>query len=498
MVRPARLSLALGLVLTASPLPGRVPPPVEPDPPSRRASELFPEQLRAECEEAVGRLLPATLPDPTFGQLPRDPNGGIITGRVPHPEWRVRTAVGGCPDGWHSFDSDAGFRVEATNGIHWLHVWFLPPDWVAIRKSYDPDWGHERRSGQFTVIPRASATGLVQLMDNLPNLTTASLVNGGSVPVELGFGAKAAAVDRTALRLVNHHCRTTTELGWAANSLILLGLPARSVLFKAIAEVKPGEMHHGLGFDGIYAVLGQMGDPLAIGVLCERMREVPSKSIVYALAPHRDPAIAPALHAALKIASHENLQVIAVDLGRRRYRPAASDIANALAGLDGREYAAPKFAHALASLDYRPAIPLIERAAARCPEGSRMRMAFTRLAGDWGLPGSDARTHIEAPARVKLGGPAPVTITLELTGDEPVSTLVLRGLHYGLTLGGAPVAERPRFGMGGLHTYLVAGDLYAETFDVGPFLKTPGIHTVRYGDGKSRGSSNAVEIEVVP
>ena len=503
MVRPTRIGLALALVLAASPLPGRVPPPVEPDPPSRRASELFPEQLRAECEEAVGRLLPGPLPElpPAPPPAPGSPPWFMPPG-PPRGPWVVRTRVGGCPDDWHSFDSGAGFCVEAACGEHFLRVWFLPRDWVAIRK---PDnracrtcyWAGIFKSEHFTVVTHASADALHEAAHKMPGACTASLCNGGRETAEATFAQRKPAADRAASRLVARHCRTGLELGEAANSLIELGVPARSVMLKALAEVKPGEMRHGLGFDGIYSVLGREGDLVAIDALCERLRQVPSKYIVYALAPHRDRAIGPALHAALKIASHEDLEVIAADLGRRRYRPAAPDIAAAFAALDGREYAAPKFAHALASLDYRPAIPLIERAAARCPEGSPMRMAFTRLTGDWGAPGLYSRDHVEAPARVKLGEPAPVTITLELTGDEPVSTLTLRGLHYGLTLDGAPVAERPRFGMGGLHTYLVAGDLYAETFDLGPFLK-PGIHTVRLGDGKSRGSSNAVEIEVVP
>src|SRR5438445_54573 len=49
--------------------------------------------------------------------------------------WAVtRTQTGTTPPDWHTDASKAGFLVEGGNGKHSFSVWFLPPDWIGIRR----------------------------------------------------------------------------------------------------------------------------------------------------------------------------------------------------------------------------------------------------------------------------------------------------------------------------------------------------------------------------
>jgi len=81
----------------------------EPVPKSRPAEMFFPDGVQAELKAAVEAILPAGLSI-------------------------KQTRLGCSPSDWHSFDDQAGFCVEAAGGNHWLRVWFLPVDWIGIRK----------------------------------------------------------------------------------------------------------------------------------------------------------------------------------------------------------------------------------------------------------------------------------------------------------------------------------------------------------------------------
>ncbi len=458
--------------------------PPEPAPQSRLALALFPAATQAELKDAVAAVLPA--------------------------DWTVQLRLGGCPSDWHSFDDRAGLCVEATAGKEWLHVWFLPVDWIGIRKLSHWHcrtcyWEGVLKNDRFTIITHASDDTWHHRCDRLLNAWTPSLCNGGSGRAKQLFGYHSKTVDRTAMMLVERFCRGGRDLGEAANSLIVLGVPAKSVMLKALREVKPGEMVSGLGFDGIYGVLGDMGDPESVGVLCDRLRQTSSKYVVYALAGHSHPKLGPALRAAIRQATDvEDIAAIAREIGHQNYRPAAPDVAAAFTRVTNDHYLGD-VAHALAALEYRPALPLIEAAVARLPAdadgGFRdggLRTALRRFTGDWGVPAANARVHIVGPKVVRVGDKAPLTILVEVRGAESMWRWDF--VEYSLYMNGKPLIERPEIlaYWGGTTHQIRPGGLMTLSYDLGPHLRSPGVFKVRYGDGKSAPSSNEIIIEVTP
>src|SRR5262249_47727352 len=157
------------------------------------------------------------------------------------------------------------------------------------------------------------------------------------------------------------HCRTKKELGEAANSLIVLGVPSRTVMLKAIHELRAEDITHGLKMDGIYDVLGDMGDAESIEALCDRLRQVPSKYIVYALAGKSHPKLGSSLHEALRRATdNEAIAAIALEIGYQKYQPAAPELMATWNRITNPYYLGD-VANALAALRYREAIPRMEK-----------------------------------------------------------------------------------------------------------------------------------------
>ncbi len=345
---------------------------------SRQASVLFPERVTAELISAVGAIVPQG--------------------------WSVQWTHLGCsPTDWRSFDDRAGFLVEAGDGTDWLRVWFLPADWIGIRMVENQSWCScywERvlKNDHYTMISHASREEYHHRCDRLLDAWTPSLCNGGRAEAERLFGHHSQATDRVAAELVKRHCHTAVELGEAANSLIVLGVPARSVLLRAIREIRPEEMRYGLGLDGIYRVLGDMGDAESVGVLCDCLRERPTRYIVGALAGAKHPQLGPALHEALcKARDGEDIAAIAHELGCQRYHPAGADLLVVFKRMANLVYGDGAVANALAALRFREAIPAIEKACAKLPpdewgngNAGGVRLALARFTGDWGIP---ARGH---------------------------------------------------------------------------------------------------------
>jgi len=94
---------------------------------------------------------------------------------------------------------------------------------------------------------------------------------------------------------------------------------------------------HGLAMDGIYSVLGDMGDPESIEALCDQLRRIPTKYIAYALAGRAHPKLGPALHEALRGATNdEDIAAIALEIGYQNYQPAGPDLITALNRITNR------------------------------------------------------------------------------------------------------------------------------------------------------------------
>ncbi len=454
--------------------------------PSRRASDYFPPSVRADLAAAVRAVVPEG--------------------------WSVRDPVVGCtPGDWHSFDDEAGVLVEAYGGDDWLRVYFLPADWIAIRALKNEScqtcyWQGVLKNERCTIVTHASRDEYHHRCERLLHASIPSLTGGGWRLAERVFGSRAARADRTAAELVRRYCRSGPELVEAARSLFLLGVPSRTVMLRAAREADPRELAHQFAMDCIYFALGDIGDPECIGLLIDRLRRTPDTDIVYALARKRDPRVGPALQAALREARDgEAVATIAREIGYQRYRPAAADLL-AVFRRDTGSYAADSIAHALAALRYREAVPAIERACAGhppdgpgCARDGSLRLALVRLTGDWGVPSPDERVHIEGPARARVGNPVVLRIFVEVIGDEPIWSWFPSQVERGLQIDGKtlPVSDKMLYA-GGLRAEYRPGSVMAHTYDLGPYLRRPGTYQVRYGDGKTVLSSNAVTVEMLP
>ena len=91
-------------------------------------------------------------------------------------------------------------------------------------------------------------------------ITTPSLVNSGyPLGMEI-FGSKLQVANQTAEGLVKEHCTTKAQLAEAAHSLIVLGVPAKSVIKRAATEMP----------DGFFSsALGLLGGSDSIDTLCQ-------------------------------------------------------------------------------------------------------------------------------------------------------------------------------------------------------------------------------------
>jgi len=337
------------------------------------------------------------------------------------------------------------------------------------------------------------------------NASTPSLCNGGHWAAERLFGYHSEKTDRIAAELVTRHCRSGQELGEAANSLIVLGVPSRTVMLKALRELRRGDITHGLGMDGIYHVLGDMADPECVEVLCDQLRSIPSKYIVYALRGKSHAKLGPALHEALRQATDiEDIAAIARHIGYQNYQPAGPDLMTALNRLTNT-YFAGDVANALAALRYRQAIPLIEKAVAQLPPNANesfrdggLRAALLRLTADWGIPDENVRMLIVGPKQAHAGKSIDLAIYVENIGKEAIWTW--HQVELGLQVNGKPLIERKDriFIGGGLSGQYGPRSVMTLSYDLGPHLAKPGRYQVQYGDGKKAVSSNAIMIEVIP
>jgi hypothetical protein len=221
------------------------------------------------------------------------------------PRWAVtRTQIGSAPTDWFSDDPRAGFLVECSDGDDSARIWFLPRDWIGIRKVPNQAaltcyWEGVLAGDKYKTITHAP-DGVQQALSHLGgnSMGTPSLINGGYYQAECIFRGKFQSADASALRLIRKNCTTPPAFEEAALSLVVLGVPAESVFRRAAREVK------GSNKDLFCSALGEMGGDEAIGVLCEVLSDSTVDAYqrgyaAMALQRHEDERIGPALHKAL-------------------------------------------------------------------------------------------------------------------------------------------------------------------------------------------------------
>ncbi len=417
--------------------------------------------------------------------------------------WSVtKTRTGSTPSDWHTFDPNAGFLVEGGNGKHSCRIWFLPKDWIGIRKVKNSATGSVYAcdgvltGDDYKIITHTTLTGdaeynfycrMNQGLFPPGCLGCPSLVNGGYLTALQIYAGRLEEADRIASRLLRKYCPTREERVVAVRSLTILGVPAKSVFLRAARE-------NGGSFT---SELGLFGGEEAIGILCEVVADpgIGDGERGYAasaLEGHVDPRIGPALHTALKQVTHPNAVSRTVRaLIHVQYQPAAPDL---LAALEREpvEYNHGDLAESLATLDYKKAVPVLRRIVEKVrrePDryaliGEQLEASLLRLTVERPKPPGDSRHLILPPPPAVVGQQIVLKILLENTGSRPFLVCVVTDPKDGLLMNGRPLRERkpePGF-ICGMAWDMPPGRVYLTTCDISDAISRPGAYTFRYAD----------------
>lgn len=443
-------------------------------------------KVQARLRDEVGRILPA---------------GWTIT----------NTRVGVAPPDWHTQDPKAGFLVEGGNSVDSFEIYFLPLDWIGIRKvpnraPFTCYWEGILAGEKYKTITAGNDVlqhKVQQLFDR--SMHTPSLVNSGYDRAIEIFKGKLKTAEQTARALIEKHCNNAEEFREAAHSLIVLGVPAKAVYLRAAREVQ------GADKDLFCSALGLMGGDDAIGLLCEIAADstVPDqrrKYAVMALCRHTDKRIVPALHAALKdLRDEDALNAVVRAPALLRHKAAIPDFLAAFKRSRNVHYKS-EITQALAALRSEESIPEIRRFVEELRLMSkkakksdwlireateRAELAILRLTGDWGAPGKEMRLRLMPPAQSVLGQKMHMTIYVENIGTKPFRSWFW--IDSGLTIDGKD-ASTPVDIIIGRVWEVHPGQVHHFTHDLAKNITTAGRHTVQYAVGDAR--SNVISVTV--
>lgn len=160
------------------------------------------------------------------------------------PTWQIKSTGSGLPDGWICSGKSPCFRITISDGKSDNTIWYVPADWIAIRKANDniAGGGWDRIKGNSMMKVMCQQASYKFISENfsrmLPNGWTTSLINSGFDLSKQIFAGKEEDCDQKAMQLINENCKSAEELSAAAISLIELGVPAKQVFLKAAPLAK--------------------------------------------------------------------------------------------------------------------------------------------------------------------------------------------------------------------------------------------------------------------
>ncbi|APR82792.1 Hypothetical protein A7982_08141 [Minicystis rosea] len=423
------------------------------------------------------------------------------------PGWAITHAARGVvPDEWIS-ESAAGFHVEGRSGADVFRIWFLPRDWIGIRKP-DPSrrrpnyWDGILANHEVTTITVSTERTIPEAIRAM-GLSTPSIVNGGWPEDERIFQGRFDVAEAAALRLVSAHCPDRASKDEAAYSLIVLGIPAGSVFRRAALEGSGDAQSFAISALSYFP--GQSSVSTITALLSDKA--TPDGARGYAaqaaenLASH---ALGPPLLTALGLAeSGDTRTKIIRAITRLRHAPAAPAVLAALEATDN-PHSKVDYATSLAAMRYAPAAGAIRKLAEKAlavgkynltkenEEDLRRRaqLALKVLTGDWGAPSGGVRFSLEGPKSAELGAPMEVMLYVENVSDEVQD--FFRSISGRIFINDVPHDRRmlPTNGMTSLHPNAV----WKSAENVGVFIKAPGTYRVRYENGAA--SSNTITVVV--
>jgi hypothetical protein len=424
------------------------------------------------------------------------------------PGWGITaTSLNKTPDDWYTFDN-RGFEVDGKNNEHVFHIWFLPKDWLGIRQIRATRlrlvyWEGVLIGRDFKAITNTDEIPVQEAIQQL-DMSTPSLVNSGWYDAQALFGDRMNEIDSRAQSLVNHFCSDLPCKDEAAYSLIVLGVPARSVALDCAEHATA----YAQGF--CVSSLGYFGGQDSVQVLSRVISNplTPPQVQKYAamsLNSIADASSGPALLKALNLISWPEAAEQAVEaLGRIRYEPAAPAILSRMQKEAPEARQQAYYARALAGLHYQSAVPAIEKL---CKNpivygdwlleeqqsqylGWVPEIALMRLTAPWGSPSNGVRLLL-LPSKGSSSDQNRVVAVIENVGDRdadilgpPGGDLIVDGIRYQHK---GPVI------MDGNITLRV-DDVSAYAIDLTGLIRSGGTHHVEYQLGTA--ISNRLTLQV--
>ena len=273
----------------------------------------------------------------------------------------VRSVPDEIPDDWSSFDK-TGILVEGTCAGQAFKTWFLPRDWIGIRRSR-PDrslsvsWDTVLLGEKYKAITQSEDVAIQNAVANL-GMRTPSLVNGAWLEAETIFKGRFDEADRTAHKLIDRFCKTDADRDEAAHSLVVSEVPARSVFLEGALKgsrraTSISALQFFPGKDTTQVLLNVLTDP-ASPRDCQKRAAAALRSVAE---PDSGPALADALAHLTQV---EVATAVADALARIHHREGAARILERM-NVEPNPYYKNDFARSLATLRCQEAIPAIEK-----------------------------------------------------------------------------------------------------------------------------------------
>lgn len=420
------------------------------------------------------------------------------------PGWSItRTARHSSPYDWLTFD-EVGLRVEAQKGQSRFFTWFLPRDWIGIRKS-DANWKqvgsfwHGIHLGaKYKVITDCPEERFHEALWRQQG-TEPRLDNGGV------FKNQLEEADRTSRQLVDRFCPDQRSRDEAAYSLVTLGVPAKTVIQQCALEgagrareACVWALHYFKNTDSLYALCKVLNDTNS-SADCQ-------KYAAMALERRADPAAVPALLAALDhVIFSEAVTHVAAALERLHRVEAAPMILKRMDDEPNPHYKVA-FAKALASLRYARALPAIEMlcqtkrltadwaldVGKRQYPGWVPEIALLRLTGSWGRPADGVRMLLLPPEKPVAGPSLKIALLVENASEKDLTVI---GYFIGrLFINAKEYQIGPTTWDG--NADLRVNDVWIYPLDLSTMIQQPGKYHVHYEAQKAR--SNALTLQVAP
>jgi hypothetical protein len=425
--------------------------------------------------------------------------------------WAItRTTLNSTPDDWYSLDK-RGFEIDGKDGEHVFQIWFLPKDWLGIRQHKANRirlvyWEGVLVGREFKTITNTDQVPIHEALHGL-DMQTPSLVNGGWSEAQELFKDRTSEVDSRTQELVRHFCRDRTCRDEAAYSLIVLGVPARTITLDCAENAKEdaqGFCASALGYMGGQDSVGVLGDVVSNPLTSSQVQKYAAMSLDSSADPASGPALLRALHT---ISWPEAAGQAAEALGRIRYALAAPEMLSRMERSRMRPRQQVYYARALASLRYQPAVPAIEQLCKtttfsgdwvlKQQQGQYLgwvpEIALMRLTASWGPPSNGIRLLLLPSENRSMAGQIRVIAVIENVGDHDLNILGPPGGD--VMVDGTRYQHKDSVIMDGNIT-LKVNDVAAHAIDLSGLIADGGLHRVEYQLGTA--SSNQLSLQGPP